>query len=103
MGAIARSSSTGEAESSVGKFSEGEAQQRAVRQCSLGGVSDCEVRLSYQNQYAALMSSQSQGFYQSSPTKKMAIGLAVKNCETSNAGSFEVVYSECFEPVFRKY
>ncbi|WDK02763.1 DUF4189 domain-containing protein [Xanthomonas campestris] len=68
-GAIARSSSTGEVGSTVGKFSEGEAQQGAIRQCSLGGAGDCEVRLSYQNQYTALVSSQSQSFYQSSPTK----------------------------------
>ncbi|RFF51650.1 DUF4189 domain-containing protein [Xanthomonas campestris] len=102
-GAIARSSSTGEAGSAVGKISEREAQQAAIRQCALGGAGDCEVRLSYQNQCAALVSSHSQSFYQSSSTEKIAIGLAVKSCEGSNSGSCKVVYSECSEPIFRKF
>ncbi|MBE0315817.1 MULTISPECIES: DUF4189 domain-containing protein [Xanthomonas] len=102
-GAIARSNSTGEAGSAVGKLSEREAQQAAIRQCALGGAGDCEVRLSYQNQCAALVSSKSRSFYQSSATEKIAIELAVKACEESNSGSCEVAYSECSKPIFRKF
>ncbi|ATS21688.1 DUF4189 domain-containing protein [Xanthomonas phaseoli pv. phaseoli] len=102
-GAIARSNSTGEAGSAVGKFSEGEAEQAAIRQCALGGAGDCEVRLSYQNQCAALVSSQSRSFYQSSATEKNAIQLAVKACEATNSGSCKVAYSECSKPIFRKF
>ncbi|WP_239687053.1 DUF4189 domain-containing protein [Xanthomonas nasturtii] len=102
-GAIARSNSTGEAGSAVGKFSESEAQQAATEQCALGGAKDCEVRLSYQNQCAALVSSNSQSFYHSSVSKKAAIKSASKSCEASDTGSCKVIYSECSEPFFRKY
>ncbi|WP_369333930.1 DUF4189 domain-containing protein [Xanthomonas sp. LMG 8989] len=59
--------------------------------------------MSYQNQCAALVSSKSRSFYQSSATEKIAIELAVKACEESNSGSCEVAYSECSKPIFRKF
>ncbi|UZB01843.1 DUF4189 domain-containing protein [Xanthomonas citri pv. fuscans] len=102
-GAIARSNSTGEAGSAVGKFSESEARQAAIQQCALGGAKDCEVRLSYQNQCAALVSSSSRSFYHSSASKKTAIKSASRSCEASDTGSCKVIYFECSDPIFKKY
>ncbi|WP_456361848.1 DUF4189 domain-containing protein [Xanthomonas arboricola] len=102
-GAIANSSSTGEAGTTVGKLSENEARQAALRQCAVGGAADCKVKLTYQNQCSALVSSSSQTFFQASPTEARAINLAQKSCEESDSGSCKVMYSECTKPIFRKY
>ncbi|PBP86167.1 hypothetical protein CCL22_02315, partial [Pseudomonas syringae] len=58
-GAIAHSRTTGEPGSAVGKLSEGEAEQAALRQCAIEGTSDCKVSLTYYNQCAALVASDS--------------------------------------------
>ncbi|MDV2451203.1 hypothetical protein GGR79_002241 [Xanthomonas arboricola] len=99
-GAIANSSSTGEAGSAVGKLSEEEAERAALRQCAVGGARDCKVQLTYKNQCSALVSSDSESFFQASPTEIRATSLAKKSCKASNSGSCKVVYSECTKPIF---
>ncbi|PPT44582.1 MULTISPECIES: DUF4189 domain-containing protein [Xanthomonas] len=101
-GAIANSSN-GEAGSAVGKFSQEEAEQAALRQCAIEGASDCKVKLVYKNQCSALIASDSQSFFQASPTESRAVELAKENCEKTGASSCKVIYSECTKPVFRKY
>lgn len=78
MGAIANSNSTGEAGSAVGKLSEEEAERVALRQCAVGGAGDCKVQLTYKNQCSALVASDSESFFQASPTEVRAINLAKK-------------------------
>ncbi|WP_372393515.1 DUF4189 domain-containing protein [Xanthomonas sp. NCPPB 3582] len=102
-GAIAHSSVTGEAGSAVGKLSENEARDKATRQCAAGGATDCQVKLVYRNQCAALVTSQGNSFFQASASKQKSIELATKVCEESNSGVCKAVYSECSEPIFRKY
>ncbi|WP_349969997.1 DUF4189 domain-containing protein [Pseudomonas caspiana] len=102
-GAIAHSSTTGEAGSAVGKFSEGEAEQAALRQCAIEGASDCKVSLTYYNQCAALVASDSQSFFQASVSERRSIKLAKKSCEESDSGKCKVIYSECTDPVFWRY
>ncbi|WP_082925799.1 DUF4189 domain-containing protein [Xanthomonas nasturtii] len=102
-GAIANSSTTGGAGTTVGKLSENEARQAALRQCAAGGATDCKVKLTYQNQCSALVSSSSETFFQASPTETRAINLATKSCEKSDGGLCKVMYSECTKPIFNKY
>ncbi|MEA5148544.1 DUF4189 domain-containing protein [Xanthomonas arboricola] len=101
-GAIANSNSTGEAGSAVGKLSEEEAERVALRQCAVGGAGDCKVQLTYKNQCSALVASDSESFFQASPTEVRAINLAKKSCKASNSGPCNVVYSECTKPIFIK-
>ncbi|MGK4489847.1 DUF4189 domain-containing protein [Xanthomonas hortorum] len=102
-GAIAGSDSTGEAGTSVGMVSKNEAEDTAIRRCAVNGASDCKVNLVYRNQCAALVSTQSDSFYQGSATKERAIDLAMRSCKKSNGGECKVLYSECSEPIFRRY
>ncbi|MCC8556379.1 DUF4189 domain-containing protein [Xanthomonas hortorum] len=102
-GAIAGSDSTGEAGTAVGRLSENEAKEAAIRRCAINGPGDCKINLVYRNQCAALVSTQSDSFYQGSATKERAIDLAMRSCKKSNGGECKVLYSECSEPIFRKY
>ncbi|WP_406645253.1 DUF4189 domain-containing protein [Pseudomonas quasicaspiana] len=102
-GAIAHSRTMGEAGSAVGKLSEGEAEQAALRQCAIEGTSDCKVSLTYYNQCAALVASDSQSFFQASVSERRSIKLAKESCEESNSGTCKVIYSECTEPIFWRY
>ncbi|MFA0925037.1 DUF4189 domain-containing protein [Xanthomonas fragariae] len=102
-GAIAHSSLTGEAGSAVGKLSESDAKDKATRQCAMGGASDCQVKLVYRNQCAALVSSRTQSFFQASASKENSIEIATRVCEKSDTGVCKTVYSECSEPIFRNY
>ncbi|MEA9830217.1 DUF4189 domain-containing protein [Xanthomonas campestris] len=102
-GAIATSESTGEAGTSANKFSEKDARNSAINQCALGGASDCKVHLVYRNQCASFAASHSDTFFQAAESKEVAIELAKRNCEKSGTGSCKVMYSDCTEPVFKKY
>ncbi|QHG89069.1 MULTISPECIES: DUF4189 domain-containing protein [Xanthomonas] len=102
-GAIATSKSMGEAGTSANKTSEDEARRIAIQECERGGAKDCEVNLAYHNQCAALASSQTDTFFQASGTEGRAAKLAMQSCKDSNGGSCKVRYSECTNPVFRKY
>ncbi|WP_407315393.1 DUF4189 domain-containing protein [Pseudomonas sp. nanlin1] len=102
-GAIAQSSTTGEAGSAVGKLSESEAEQAALRQCALEGTTDCKVFLTFHNQCAALVSSDSQSFFQGAVSERRSIKLAKKSCEASDSGPCKVMYSECTDPIFWRY
>ncbi|MCL1501275.1 DUF4189 domain-containing protein [Xanthomonas nasturtii] len=102
-GAIAGSDSTGEVGTTVGKLSESDAKQAAIRQCALGGARDCSVDLVYRNQCAAFAISNSESFFQASSSEQRAIELVTKSCEASRNGSCRVRYSGCSDPVFRKY
>ncbi|MCE4317463.1 DUF4189 domain-containing protein [Xanthomonas hortorum pv. gardneri] len=83
--------------------SKNEAEDTAIRRCAVNGASDCKVNLVYRNQCAALVSTQSDSFYQGSATKERAIDLAMRSCKKSNGGECKVLYSECSEPIFRRY
>ncbi|MFA0924961.1 DUF4189 domain-containing protein [Xanthomonas fragariae] len=102
-GAIATSKSMGEAGTAANKFSEDEARQTALHECSLGGADDCQVHLAYYNQCAALASSQAETFFQASPTEQRAAKLVLQSCKESHGGACKVTYSECTKPIFRNY
>ncbi|MCD5987903.1 DUF4189 domain-containing protein [Pseudomonas sp. CDFA 553] len=102
-GAIAMSKSTGEVGTVVGKLSEGDAKISAIKQCAKGGANDCAVQLFYRNQCAALAASQVDTFFQSSPIQQLAESGVKKVCDESGGGTCKVLYSECTEPLFRKY
>ncbi len=102
-GAIATSQSTGEAGTSIAKLSEEDARRSAVHQCALGGASDCKVHLVYRNQCAAFAASHSDTYFQAAESKEVAVQLAKKSCEKSETGSCKVMYSDCTDPIFRKY
>ncbi|WP_258072115.1 DUF4189 domain-containing protein [Xanthomonas arboricola] len=100
---MAGSDSTGEVGTTVGKFSESDARQAAISQCALGGAGDCKVDLVYRNQCAAFAISQSATFFQASATEERAVSLVKKKCEDSKGGLCKVRYSECSNPIFKKY
>ena len=102
-GAIAASKSTGEAGTASGKLSESEAKEAAIRQCALSGADDCVIHLSYNNQCSAFAVSESDTFFQSSPTEQRAITLVMRYCERSGGGACKLMYSECTKPIFIKY
>ncbi|WP_410478188.1 DUF4189 domain-containing protein [Pseudomonas syringae group sp. J309-1] len=102
-GAIAMSKSTGEVGTVVGKLSEGDAKISAIKQCAKGGANDCAVQLFYRNQCAALAASQVDTFFQSSPIQQLAESGVKRVCDESGGGTCKVLYSECTEPLFRKY
>ncbi|MFK7697964.1 DUF4189 domain-containing protein [Pseudomonas caspiana] len=101
-GAIAMSS-TGEVGTVVGKLSEADAKSSAIKQCAKGGANDCAVQLVYRNQCAALAASQVDTFFQASASKQLAESGVKKVCDESGGGTCKVMYSECSEPLFRKY
>lgn len=102
-GAIATSQSTGEAGTSIAKLTEGDARKSAINQCALGGASDCKVHLVYRNQCAAFATSHSDTYFQAAESKEVAVQLAKKNCEMGGTGSCKVMYSDCTDPIFKRY
>lgn len=101
-GAIATSESLGEAGTTVGKLSESEARQAAIRLCAEGGAKDCKVHLVYRNQCAAFASSKDETFFQAAESEQVSIDLSLARCEKSGL-KCKVRYSGCTEPIFQKY
>jgi len=103
-GSIAGSDALGESGSALGKLSEQEANETAVRLCAAGGAKDCKVNLSFYNQCAVLVSGPESSYTQGSANIERATGLAMKACEKSNGGqSCKLLWSGCSDPIFRKY
>ncbi|MGX0954764.1 hypothetical protein AB7M18_000892 [Pseudomonas viridiflava] len=101
-GAIAGSDATGESGAVVGKFSEGEAREAALRLCAEGEAKDCKVNLVFRNQCAAVVSSKTDSFFQGAESEEIALDLAMKSCEKLGSPC-SVIYSACTDPVFKKY
>lgn len=103
-GSIAGSDALGESGSALGKLSEQEANETAIRLCAAGGAKDCKVNLSFYNQCAVLVSGPERSYTQGSASIERATGLAMKACEKSNGGqSCKLLWSGCSDPIFRKY
>jgi hypothetical protein len=106
-GAIAVADSTGDVGLAVGKMSKKQAENEALIKCAQNGALDCKKSLfTYLNQCAALAWPNTAGekyIMSSGPSKDAAAKDASSTCDKSASTGCRVVYSECSEPIFRKY
>lgn len=106
-GAIAVADSTGDVGLAVGKMSKKQAEDEALIKCAQNGALDCKKNVfTYRNQCAALAWPNTAGekyIMSSGPSKDAAATDASSVCDKSASAGCNVVYSECSEPIFRKY
>ncbi|WP_425612374.1 DUF4189 domain-containing protein [Xanthomonas translucens] len=103
-GALVRSNQRGGAWSSQGAFSESDARQDALNKCSATGASDCVADATYFNQCIAVAASNEPGVNINTGKDKATAGKrAVADCGKISSSQCVVVFSECTEPVFKKY
>ncbi|WP_369937764.1 DUF4189 domain-containing protein [Xanthomonas tesorieronis] len=106
-GAVAVAGSTGDVGLAVGKMSKKQAENEALVKCAQNGALDCKQGLSsYRNQCVALAWPNTAGekyIVSHGPSKDAAAQDASSTCDKSASTGCRVVYSECSEPIFRKY
>jgi hypothetical protein len=89
----------------VGKLSKEDAESEALATCSRNGAEDCSVDFTYRNQCVAVVSIKGGGAeIQGAATKEKAQKMAMGTCKkTNSSNSCSLLYSECSEPIFRKF
>lgn len=105
-GSIVTSAGSSEAWVSIGKLSQEDADTEALEDCRRSGVSDCKVLLSYRNQCSALATSSvatNRTAAAGAPTTSLAKGDALRECGRQGGRECSVIYSECTEPIFKKF
>lgn len=107
-GGVAVSSTTSDAGVSTGKLSKRDAEQDAIAKCSSSGARDCKVSVTYFNQCVSWViprgrTGKGRSGIGTGPTLERAESLAQGICENDKPGACEVVYSDCTEPLFKKY
>ena len=96
-GAIAMAD-TGQAGTAEGQESKSQAEHAALNLCNARGGQNCEVRLTYHNQCAAVAQKEGGGetSFVGSPTLQKAQQLAMDQCNNrSGNGACKIVYSTC--------
>jgi hypothetical protein len=96
---------------SSGKLSESAAREEALEQCSSHGETNCEVRLTYVNQCAAISTPEINGkpsgtiHFSGSATIDAASADASSQCRKYNPSPAvcRVIYSNCTEQIFQKF
>ncbi|MFC3656834.1 DUF4189 domain-containing protein [Xanthomonas hyacinthi] len=103
-GALVSSNKAGGAWSSKGKFTENEARQDALNRCYSTGVSDCSVDATYFNQCIAAAASNELGVdFNTGKDEGIAGKRALSDCEKRSKSICSVKFTECTDPIFRKY
>ncbi|WP_082028731.1 DUF4189 domain-containing protein [Xanthomonas sacchari] len=103
-GALVSSNQGHGAWTSKGKFIEDEAVQDALGRCKATGVSDCNVDSTYFNQCVAVVSSvQRELSISKGPSESIAKKVALKDCQRRGNSQCAVEFSDCTDPIFKKY
>jgi Domain of unknown function (DUF4189) len=103
-GALVSSNKAGGAWSSKGKFTEGEARQDALNRCYSTGASDCSVDATYFNQCIAAAASDEIGVdFNTGKDKDIAGKRALSDCKKRSSSQCSIKFTECTDPIFRKY
>ncbi|MEQ7969247.1 DUF4189 domain-containing protein [Xanthomonas hortorum] len=96
---------------SSGKLSKSAAKEEALTQCSSHGETNCEVRLTYENQCAAISTPEINGkpsgtiHFSGSATIDAASADASSQCRKNNPppAQCRIIYSNCTEQVFQNF
>ncbi|WP_238153144.1 DUF4189 domain-containing protein [Xanthomonas campestris] len=96
---------------SSGKLSKSAAKEEALTQCSSHGETNCEVRLTYVNQCAAISTPEINGkpsgtiHFSGSATIDAASADASSQCRKNNPppAQCRIIYSNCTEQIFQKF
>ncbi|SOO26886.1 DUF4189 domain-containing protein [Xanthomonas phaseoli] len=96
---------------SSGKLSKSAAREEALAQCSSHGETNCEIRLTYVNQCAAISTPEINGkpsgtiHFSGSATIDAASADASSQCRKYNPSPAvcSVIYSNCTEQIFQKF
>ncbi|WDM66248.1 DUF4189 domain-containing protein [Xanthomonas cucurbitae] len=105
-GAIVNADGTGRAWASTRMMSKDDAEKDALDQCASAGFNGCRVTFAYQNQCVAVSSSKSspvKSAARSGPDLDIAKKDSVQLCSERGGGGCHVIYTDCTEPVFRKF
>ncbi|MGQ3849678.1 DUF4189 domain-containing protein [Pseudomonas capsici] len=97
---------TPQACAAVAQVSKSDAEKDAIDQCQSAGFQECYVTFTYMNQCVAMATPVS-GAAESHISSVADIPLAsrndIKRCRENAGVECSVIYSDCTEPVFRKY
>ncbi|QXG50027.1 DUF4189 domain-containing protein [Pseudomonas viridiflava] len=105
-GAIGNSKNTSQAWAAVGQMSKSDAEKDAIDQCQSAGFQECYVTFTYMNQCVAMatpVSGGSKSHISSAADIPLASRNALERCRDNAGVECSVIYSDCTEPVFRKY
>ncbi|UKE67146.1 DUF4189 domain-containing protein [Xanthomonas graminis] len=105
-GAIANADNTNEAWASVKMLSKKDAEDDALDQCRSAGYKGCVVTFTYRNQCVAIASpnnGRTQGGVAGRADLALAKTAAVEICEKNGGSGCSVIYSDCTDPVFKKF
>ncbi|PBP84062.1 DUF4189 domain-containing protein [Pseudomonas syringae] len=105
-GAIVNSKNTSQAWAAAGQMSKSDAEKDAIDQCQSAGFQECYVTFTYMNQCVAMatpVSGGSKSHISSAADIPLASRNALERCRDNAGVECSVIYSDCTEPVFRKY
>ncbi|MXV07283.1 DUF4189 domain-containing protein [Xanthomonas sp. LMG 9002] len=105
-GAIVNADSKEEAWASSRMLSKEQAEDDALDQCKSAGYKGCVVTFTYRNQCIAVSSPSSgpiQGGIAGRADLATAKSAAVDICKKNGGSGCSVIYSDCSEPVFKKF
>lgn len=103
-GALVRSGEGHGAWSSTGKLSKDEASQDALNRCYSTGASDCVVDATYFNQCIAVAGSSEPGInFNTGKDVDTAGRRVLADCQKRSKAKCFVQFTECTDPIFKKY
>ncbi|WDM77337.1 DUF4189 domain-containing protein [Xanthomonas cucurbitae] len=105
-GAIASAEGTSQAWASTGMMSEEKAEEDALDQCATAGSKGCNVTFTYRNKCVAVANSSSspiKGGISAGPDLSFTKKDAIQLCSQRGGSGCHVIYTDCTEPVFRKF
>lgn len=105
-GAIVNAQGTSQAWASTRMMSKKAAEEDALDQCVTAGFKGCEVTFTYRNQCAAVATSKSspvKSGISSGPDLSFTKKDAVQLCSERGGAGCHVIYTDCSEPLFRKF
>ncbi|QWP75708.1 DUF4189 domain-containing protein [Lysobacter sp. K5869] len=93
-GAVATDKSTGAFGAADTVSERDRAVKKAIKQCKKNNGMNCEIRLTYRNGCASMVSGKERGFFQGDPARDGAISIAMRRCKDKDTDC-RVVYTRC--------
>ncbi|HGK7302245.1 TPA: DUF4189 domain-containing protein [Stenotrophomonas maltophilia] len=104
-GAIALSPKSGDMGAAVGHKEKAAAVAEAQARCATYGAADCKVLTTYKNQCVAYATDTEKMKVKSgtAASKEDATRVVMAACAKSGLNDCKVLYTDCFEPIFKSY
>lgn len=97
-GAIAIDDLNGIAGAVIDKTSKRQAHKAAIAECNARGGKECEVRIAYHNQCAAIVWGKHKYSTASAETEELAVQIGMRSCSAADIDC-QIYYSDCSLPV----